>query len=244
MTGRTPMSYTLSEAAAACGVNKSTVLRAVKRGRISGTKDEFGHGMSRQWSCTGFFRPWQLPRQAPMRCLAMRPLMPRPMPWLPSSAPSLPTCGRTVTSGESRRSGLPYRQRCVPRHRSLAAPSYRRRRKCRASAAPGAGCGRQGEGQGPRSGRATRPAPNRHLEEIATSRARRRPHPFALAAKLPRWRGAHHLGAQALASPSYGVDVVALALAVVLAAAIALLVSQIMPHLADLMMPPALGGTR
>ena len=36
------MSYTLSEAAAACGVNKSTVLRAVKSGRISGTKDEFG----------------------------------------------------------------------------------------------------------------------------------------------------------------------------------------------------------
>jgi hypothetical protein len=36
------MSYTLSEAAAACGVNKSTVLRAVKAGRISGTKDEFG----------------------------------------------------------------------------------------------------------------------------------------------------------------------------------------------------------
>ena len=47
-----------------------------------------------------------------------------------------------------------------------------------------------------------------------------------------------------VASPSYGVDVVALALAVVLAAAIALLVSQIMPHLADLMMPPALGGAR
>lgn len=36
------MSYTLAEAAAACGVNKSTVLRAVKSGRISGTKDELG----------------------------------------------------------------------------------------------------------------------------------------------------------------------------------------------------------
>jgi hypothetical protein len=34
------MSYTLAEAAAACGVNK--VLRAVKSGRISGTKDELG----------------------------------------------------------------------------------------------------------------------------------------------------------------------------------------------------------
>lgn len=40
--GCTTMSYTLSEAAAACGINKSTVLRAVKSGRISGTKDEFG----------------------------------------------------------------------------------------------------------------------------------------------------------------------------------------------------------
>jgi hypothetical protein len=45
-----------------------------------------------------------------------------------------------------------------------------------------------------------------------------------------------------LASPSYGVDVVALALAVVLAAAIVLLVSHLMPHLADLMMPPPLSG--
>jgi hypothetical protein len=36
------MSYTLAEAAAACGVNKSTVLRAVKSGRISGTRDDLG----------------------------------------------------------------------------------------------------------------------------------------------------------------------------------------------------------
>src|SRR5262245_29718208 len=37
-----PMSYTLSEAAAACGVDKSTVRRAVKAGRISGTRNDFG----------------------------------------------------------------------------------------------------------------------------------------------------------------------------------------------------------
>ena len=37
-----------------------------------------------------------------------------------------------------------------------------------------------------------------------------------------------------MASPSYGIDVVALAFAVVLAAAIALLLSQIVPQLADL----------
>lgn len=36
------MAYTLAEAAAACGLNKSTILRAVKNGRISGTKDDLG----------------------------------------------------------------------------------------------------------------------------------------------------------------------------------------------------------
>jgi hypothetical protein len=65
----------------------------------------------------------------------------------------------------------------------------------------------------------------------------------AASAKLLRWRGPIILEPKRLASPSYGVDVVALALAVVLAAAIALLVSQIMPHLADrMMMPPPLSG--
>ncbi len=36
------MSYTLAEAAAACGINRSTVLRALKKGLISGTRDEAG----------------------------------------------------------------------------------------------------------------------------------------------------------------------------------------------------------
>jgi hypothetical protein len=36
------MSYTLAKAATAWGVNKSTVLRAVKAGRISGSEDKFG----------------------------------------------------------------------------------------------------------------------------------------------------------------------------------------------------------
>jgi hypothetical protein len=36
------MSYTLAEAAAACGLDKSTVRRAVRKGRISGTRDELG----------------------------------------------------------------------------------------------------------------------------------------------------------------------------------------------------------
>jgi hypothetical protein len=44
-----------------------------------------------------------------------------------------------------------------------------------------------------------------------------------------------------MASPSYGIDVVALALVVVLAAALLLLVSHLTPDLADLM-PPTLSG--
>ena len=36
------MSYTLAEAAAACGLDKSTVRRAVLSGRISGTRNDLG----------------------------------------------------------------------------------------------------------------------------------------------------------------------------------------------------------
>jgi hypothetical protein len=36
------MPYSLAEAAQACGINRSTVLRAIKSGRISGHRDEQG----------------------------------------------------------------------------------------------------------------------------------------------------------------------------------------------------------
>jgi excisionase family DNA binding protein len=36
------MSYTLAEAAQATGLNRSTILRAIKNGRISGVRDELG----------------------------------------------------------------------------------------------------------------------------------------------------------------------------------------------------------
>jgi hypothetical protein len=39
---RKRMSYTLATAAKATGLNKSTILRAIKTGQITGTKDEFG----------------------------------------------------------------------------------------------------------------------------------------------------------------------------------------------------------
>jgi hypothetical protein len=48
-----------------------------------------------------------------------------------------------------------------------------------------------------------------------------------------------------MASPSYGIDVVALASAIILAAALTFLLTQLMPQVADLMMmPPPLSGTR
>ena len=48
-----------------------------------------------------------------------------------------------------------------------------------------------------------------------------------------------------MASLSYGIDVVAFALAVILAAAVLFLLAQIVPQLMDLMMmPPPLSGTR
>jgi hypothetical protein len=41
-TMRTMPNYTLSTAATACGLNKSTVLRAIKAGKISATRNEHG----------------------------------------------------------------------------------------------------------------------------------------------------------------------------------------------------------
>jgi hypothetical protein len=79
------MSYTLAEAAAACGVNKSTVLRAVKGGRISGTRDDLGVWHVEAVECTGYFHPLRLPRRAPRQCRIMHPQIRLPTHWLPSS---------------------------------------------------------------------------------------------------------------------------------------------------------------
>ena len=66
---------------------------------------------------------------------------------------------------------------------------------------------------------------------LATS-ARRAHHPLEGGCNLKR-----------MANPSYGIDVVAVAVAVVLAAAIVLLAYQVVPDLTDLMMmPPPLSG--
>src|SRR6266568_4108944 len=68
-TGAQRMSYTLAAAAAACGLNKSTALRAIKAGKISGTKDEHG-----EWQHRGRRAPSRLParcgRGGGQRCAA------------------------------------------------------------------------------------------------------------------------------------------------------------------------------
>ena len=48
-----------------------------------------------------------------------------------------------------------------------------------------------------------------------------------------------------MADPVYdGIDVITVTFAVVLAAAVLFLLAQLVPQLADLMMPPPLSGTR
>jgi hypothetical protein len=59
-TRRTTMPYSLAEAAAATGMNKTSILRAIKSGKISGSKDEHG-----QW----LVEPAELHRvYAPVEC--------------------------------------------------------------------------------------------------------------------------------------------------------------------------------
>jgi hypothetical protein len=59
-TGAQRISYTLAAAAAACGLNKSTVLRAIKAGKVSGTKDEHGE--------RHIEAPPSSPSRLPVRC--------------------------------------------------------------------------------------------------------------------------------------------------------------------------------
>jgi len=37
-----PMRYNLADAAAACGIKKSKILRAIRSGKVAATKDEHG----------------------------------------------------------------------------------------------------------------------------------------------------------------------------------------------------------
>jgi len=113
------MSVTLAEAAAACGVDKSTGRRAVRSGRISGVRDEGG-----VWRVepVELFRVSSLrraPRRTPHQCRETHPLTLRPLPptALPSCAPSL-ICARTATIAQTG-SGSPCRRPKPPRRASL-----------------------------------------------------------------------------------------------------------------------------
>lgn len=53
------MKYTAGQAAKATGVATATITRALKSGKISGHKDELGHGPSTRQSCTASFHPFQ-----------------------------------------------------------------------------------------------------------------------------------------------------------------------------------------
>lgn len=58
------MHITLAQAAEQCGVNRSTLLRAVKAGRISGTRDEGGNWTVDPAEAFRVFPPKQPPQQA------------------------------------------------------------------------------------------------------------------------------------------------------------------------------------
>jgi hypothetical protein len=52
------MTHSLATAAAACGVNKSTILRAIKNGKISATKDEHGQWQIQPVELHRTYRPY------------------------------------------------------------------------------------------------------------------------------------------------------------------------------------------
>jgi excisionase family DNA binding protein len=58
------MSLTLAEAAALCGLDKSTVRRAVRSGRISGTRDDLGVWHVEPCELTRVFPPASAPTAA------------------------------------------------------------------------------------------------------------------------------------------------------------------------------------
>src|SRR5262249_529778 len=55
------MGYSLVEAATACGINRSTVLRAIKAGKISASKDEQGEGRIEEVELHRVYPPVQTP---------------------------------------------------------------------------------------------------------------------------------------------------------------------------------------
>jgi hypothetical protein len=57
------MSHTLAASAAACGMNKSTILRAIKSGKVSATKDEHGEWHIEPIECHRVYPPERVLRE-------------------------------------------------------------------------------------------------------------------------------------------------------------------------------------
>src|SRR6516165_2183091 len=112
-TGAQRMSYTLAAAAAACGLNKSTVLPAIKAGKISGTKDKHG-----EWhiEATELASTRPLRRRATVRCHGAQ-------------------CRRN-TCGSGKQRAPCHRSRSLPSRHLNMVPRIRIRRQgsCQASA--------------------------------------------------------------------------------------------------------------
>ena len=91
------MSYTLATAAKATGLNKSTILRAIKGGQITGTKDQFG-----EWRIEPVELHRVYPAVADFSAAAMcRGHTQRPMRRPSTQRSKCSSCGREIYSDNS-----------------------------------------------------------------------------------------------------------------------------------------------
>ena len=71
------MPYTLAAAATATGLNKTTILKAIKDGKLAGSKDERGEWLVEPAELHQLYPPVAERGAAAMRSSAMRPPMSR-----------------------------------------------------------------------------------------------------------------------------------------------------------------------
>ena len=83
------MSYSLVEAATACGINRSTVLRAIKAGKISASKDEQGEWRIEPAELHRVYPPVQANEARPEQAQRLALLAPKAEPVQPKPKPAL-----------------------------------------------------------------------------------------------------------------------------------------------------------
>jgi hypothetical protein len=127
---------------AAAGINKSTVLRHIKAGKISATRDDAGGWQIDPAEFHRLFPPLKIATDHPPRSNATPPRI----NWLPSCEPSLQTYGRIVTTGERRPPTGKRRRNASSPPRNNRQPTSNRQKPPPACAALGAGCRRRDEG--------------------------------------------------------------------------------------------------